>query len=156
MMILMEVETPAISIYSRALAEAKVELLKLTYEIESLSKRKAQIEAVIANLTPLLPQVASPTLNFPKQDIPVVSTALLEQPIWKSILQSLNGNEDSFSVRDAIDALERIGRPIESPNRFQIVRAVLKKKTDNFEQIKPGVFAIKRKEKEVPSEEKTS
>jgi len=142
-------------VYSRALTEAKNELLDLSSQVEALLKRKAQLEAVIANLAPLIPQ-ANPTLNFPKQDIPVVATTLPPQPIWKSILLSINGKGDGFTVKDALQGLERIGRPIESPNRFQIVRAVLTKKTENFKQIGPGVFAIKGNEKEVPSEEKTS
>jgi hypothetical protein len=149
-------DVPSNSIYSRALAEAKSELLAVGYEIEALSKRKEQLEAVIANLSPLLPQAASPTLNFPKQEISVVSPSLPPQPIWKSILQSINGKGDSFTVKDALQGLERIGRPIESTNRFQIVRAVLTKKTENFIQTGPGVFAVKRNEKEVSPIEKTS
>jgi len=143
------------NIYSRALAEARSELLSLSLEMEWRLKRKAQLEAVIANLEPLLPQTV-PTLNFPKQEIPVVSTALPSQPIWKSILLSINGKGESFTVKDAVQALERIGRPVESQNRFQIVRSVLTKKTENFTQIGPGMFAVKGKEKEVPSIEKTS
>jgi hypothetical protein len=144
------------NIYSRALAEAKSELSGITYEIETLTKRKAQLEAVVANLAPLLPQV-SPTLKFPPAEN-VVSSSLPPQPIWKSILLGINGKGDSFTVKDAIEALERIGRPVESPNRFQIVRNVLKKKTENFESLSTGVFRVRRaeQEKEVASEEGTS
>lgn len=145
------------SIYARALAEAKQEHLAICFQLDTMTKRKEQLEAVIANLSPLLPQEASPTLDFPKQEPPVLRAALAPQPIWKSILQAINGKGESFTVKDALQALERIGRPIESPNKFQIARAVLKKKTENFKQIAPGTFAVvRRNEKEVPSEEKTS
>ena len=135
------------NIYSRALAEAKNELTSIRFEIESLTKRQAQLEAVIANLTPLLPQAAL-TLNFPKVDVPVVSSTLPPQPIWKSILLSINGKASAFTVKDALMGLERIGRPVESPNKFQIVRAVLTKKTMNFEQTGPGVFRVKSSEED--------
>lgn len=142
------------NIYSRALAEAKNELAGIRYEIETLTRRQAQLEAVISNLSPLLPQVA-PTLNFPPAER-VVSTAVPTQPIWKSIVMSINGKGDNFTVKDAIEALARIGRPVESPNRFQIVRNVLKKKTENFEQIDQSTYRLKIKEKEASTEEKTS
>lgn len=146
-----------VSIYARALAEAKQELLTVGLQMSSLIKRKEQLEAVIANLSPLLPEPTKPTLNFPQGDLPPIPAALPPQPIWKSIIQSINGKSDGFTVKDALQALERIGRPIESPNRFQICRAVLKKKTDNFEQTAPGKFVVKkRNEKEVSPEEKTS
>ena len=42
----------------------------------------------------------------------------------------------------------------ESPNRMQIVRNVLMKKTENFEQIGAGLFRVKKSpiEKEAPEE----
>jgi hypothetical protein len=152
----LEMDVPSSNIYARALAEAKQELLTVHHQIDTLAKRMEQLEALIANLSPLLPPEKSPTLNFPEQKLPVTAAVLPPQPIWKSILQAINGKGESFSVKDALQALERIGRPIESPNKFQIARAVLKKKTENFKQIAPGTFAvIKRNEKEVLSEEKT-
>jgi hypothetical protein len=144
------------SIYARALAEAKQELLALRLQMEALTKREEQVEALIANLAPLLPEPAKPTLNFPQSDLPAIPAALPPQPIWKSIVQSINGKGEGFTVKDALQALERIGRPVESPNRFQIVRAVLTKKTQNFTQIGPGMFAlVDRNEKEVSPEEET-
>jgi hypothetical protein len=131
-------------IYARALAEAKGELLSLSHQIDGLSKRKAQVEAVIANLEPLIPQNPAPTLNLFMPDVPIVSNGLPSQPIWKSILLSISDKSDSFSVKDALQALDRIGRGIESPNRFQIVRAVLTKKTENFERIGVGLFRVRK------------
>lgn len=138
----MDVPSPN-TIYARALAEAKQEHLSLCLQVEALMRRKEQLEAVIANLSPLLPEPKNdPTLNFPQGEIPGIATPLAPQPIWKSIVQAINGKRDAFTVKDALQALERIGRTIESPNRFQIVRAVLTKKTQNFKQIGPGLFAL--------------
>ncbi len=136
-------------IYSRALGQARNELEALRGDFERIAKKKAQLEAFIANTEPLVPARA-PTLDFPEQEsgaftLPVKETPV---PIWKSITLAINGKGQSFSVKDAIQALERIGRPVDSPNKFQIVRAVLKKKTDNFEQIAPGLFRMKPKGQE--------
>jgi hypothetical protein len=156
-MFCMDVPSPN-TIYARALAEAKQELLALCLQVEAMMRRKEQLEAVIANLTPLLPEPKSdPTLNFPEGEIPAIAVPLPPQPIWKSIVQAMNGKNDAFTVKDALQALERIGRPIESPNRFQIARAVLTKKTQNFKQIGPGLFAlVDHDETEVSPEEKNS
>jgi hypothetical protein len=135
-------------IYSRALAEAKNELANLRVEFDRLAKRKAQLEAFITNTEPLLPAKPA-TLHFPPEVIenppfPVPKFPQEEVPIWKAIVLSINGKGESFNVKDALEGLERIGRPVESPNKFQIVRAVLIRKTDYFEQIGPGLFALKK------------
>lgn len=137
-------ETTATSIYTRALTEAQTELVGIRQEYDRLAKRKAQLEALIANLTPLLPASAN-VLGFPEDaadDYQIGEKPL--QPIWKSILQSINGKHNSFSVKDALEGLERIGRGVDSPNKFQIVRAVLIRKTENFEKIGPGEFRVKK------------
>jgi hypothetical protein len=145
------------NVYGRALAAAYTELNALNVEFDKLAARKAKLEAFIANTEPLVPE-DSPSLPFAMEKVHPPPTKLLSQPIWKSIIYSINGKGDSFSVRDALDALARIGKPVQSPNNFQIVRAVLKKKTDNFEQISPGLFRVKKaeREKEVIPEETTS
>jgi hypothetical protein len=147
------------SIYGRALAEAKTELESLRVDWERIARRKSQLEAFIANTEPLVP-VNEPSLEFPKQESPafLIPTKPISIPIWKSITQSINGKSESFSVKDALEGLARINRPIESPNRAQIVRNVLMKKTQNFEQIAAGLFKVKSgsKEKEASSEEKAS
>jgi hypothetical protein len=149
-------------IYSRALAEARNELENLRVDFEKIAKRKAQLEAFIANTEPLVParDERKAALDFADLELPPFNLPTKEPrvPIWKSITLAINGKGESFSVRDALDALERIGRPVVSPNNFQIVRAVLKKKTENFEQIKPGLFRMKKagREKEASSEEKAS
>jgi len=150
-------EATQISIYGRALAEAQGDLAEVQGEIELLLKKKDRLEAFIANTEPLLPKVetasAKLSLNFPKQETPkrTIST-LPAQPIWKSIVRSINGKGSEFTVKDALEALDRIGRGVNSPNRFQIVRAVLAKKTENFVKLGPGKFALKGKQKEASEE----
>jgi hypothetical protein len=148
-------QTPA-SIYYRALIEAQQELLDVQNQIQGLSKRREQLEAVIANLSPLVPQMQSPL--FPIAKTSTVASPSLPQPIWKSILQSITDKANGFTVRDALQGLERTGRPIQSKNRFQIVRSALKNKTDYFTQIAPGLFVVidRSNEKEADSEETTS
>ena len=133
-------ETLANQVYARALDEAKSELLVLSHQIDALAKRKSQVEAVIANLAPLLPQ-SIPLDRASKT--PQIPLNLGNEPLWKSIRLSINGKGDSFTVKDALEALERIGRPVESPNRVQIVRSTLSKKTGKFKQIGPGRFAVR-------------
>ena len=134
-------QTTPTSIYTRAFAEAQTELVAIRNDYDRLAKRKAQLEALIANLAPLLP-VDEKIADKATDDYEIVPKP--PQPIWKSVLQSINGKHDSFSVKDALEALERIGRGVDSPNKFQIVRAVLIRKTDNFEKIGPGEFRVKK------------
>ena len=129
------------SIYGKAIAEAKSELALLSLEYDKLAKRKAKLEAFIAYAEPLVP-VTLTALSDAVEPL-LASAKVPSVPIWRSIINSINGKRDSFSVREALDALESIGKPVKSPNKFQIVRTVLKKKTDNFEQIAPGLFRVK-------------
>ena len=136
-------------LYSRALAQARNELETLRQEFEAIAKRKAQLEAFIANTEPLVP-IRKATLEFPQNELPVFNIPPEPEPtpIWKSIVLSINGKGNRFTVKDAVQSLERIGRGIQSPNKHKIVRAVLKKKTMNFEEIETGVFRVKKTEKE--------
>jgi hypothetical protein len=150
---------PQPDIYVQALTKAKQELAGLNLQFDTLRRRKEQLEAFIANTEPLLPDPVKAAGEQPLRSKPLFDTPKQAPvPIWKSIVVSINGKADSFSVNDAIAALLRIGRPVESPNRVQIVRNVLMKKTENFEQTAPGRFRVKKsiKEKEAIPEEKAS
>jgi hypothetical protein len=145
------------NVYERALAKAKSDLAALSVEFDKIAKKKAQLEAFIANAEPLLAMPQVPVSIAYKPLAP--QEKVIPTPIWKSILNSINGKGASFTVHDAVAALDRIGKAPESPNRVQIVRNVLLTKKDNFEQIGPGRFRIKprdQEEKEVASEKGTS
>jgi hypothetical protein len=144
------------NIYGRALAEAKAELQSLRVEFDRLSKRKVQLEAFIANAEPLIPAPSEgPSLAFPVQEGPVHAFPEQKQktPLWKAITLSINGKRDGFTVRDALDGLERIGHEVSSPNRFQIVRAVLIRKTELFRKLDtPGMYAVIQPERKAAEE----
>ncbi|HEX3663377.1 MAG TPA: hypothetical protein VHU89_18220 [Acidobacteriaceae bacterium] len=132
------------SIYSRAVAEAKGELAGIRVEYERLAKRKAQLEAFIANGEPLLPPEKEATLRFPTAPPPTFEIPSQEEtPIWKAVVLSINGKHNRFTVKDGLEGLERIGRPIQSKNKFQILRAVLMRRPDVFEKIGKGLFRVK-------------
>ena len=138
------------NIYARALAEAKAELQSLRTEFDRISKRKVQLEAFIANTEPLIPvPLPEPELAFPVQEgLPPLAEEKQKIPLWKAITLSINGKRDGFTVRDALDGLERIGRGVNSPNKFQIVRAVLIRKTELFRRLDtPGMYAVVKSER---------
>ena len=122
------------TIYGQAISEAKAELASMSAEFEKLAKRKARLEAFITNGEPL----ATPEGAFTPQDINDKN-----MPIWKAITLSINGKGTGFTVNDALQALERIGRPVDGKNRFQTVRNVLKRKDDVFVKVGVGKFALK-------------
>jgi hypothetical protein len=126
------------SIYEQGVQFAKRELASLTVEFEKLAERKQRLEAYIAIAEPLITGKSSKTANgAPSSSLPPGI------PIWKAIKLSINGKGSEFSVKDALEALERIGRPVTGKNNFQIVRKVLTDKTDEFDKIGIGKYALK-------------
>jgi hypothetical protein len=85
------------------------------------------------------------------------------QPLWKAIINAMNGKKSDFTVPDALAALERTGRHINSPNRLNIVRNTLIQ-NKAFRRISPGHYCVvgyeslqtRSNEEEVSPEEKTS
>jgi hypothetical protein len=143
----------SLSIYDRAVREAKAELQTVKADFERLAKRKAVLEAFILNAEPLLPEGKNePRLQFPVPSA-TAPPASDDPPIWKAITLAINGKASGFTVIDALQALERIGRPVTSTNKFQIVRAVLVRKTDVFRKISAGRYAVigQEEHKEVPA-----
>jgi len=146
-------QTP-VSVYARALTEARNQLRDLRVEIEGMVKLSAQLEAFIANAEPLVPEPdkASPVLEFPtaenREESSGIKVETPQMPLWKLLTLAINGKGLSFSVKDALEALERIGRPITSPNKFQIVRNAILHKENVFRQIGPGLYAVRKVEEE--------
>lgn len=123
-------------------------------ELRSIEVRKAQLEAFIANAAPLL----SKSSDTPRPSIPAAKSPRKPSnrlpardrhapgggdPLWKSILLSINGKHAEFSIREALQALDRMGRGIDSKSADQIVRSTLKRKTEYFEKIGTGRFRVK-------------
>jgi hypothetical protein len=128
--------------YEQALAKAKADLSGVLNDITRLAQQKAYLESFIA-VTERMVNPLSLVAGVPPK---AVAIERHPQPIWKSIVQNIGDKADSFSVNDAIEALDRAGHTIESVNnKFQIVRTVLMKKTENFEKLTvPGRFRIKK------------
>jgi hypothetical protein len=110
--------------YREALVKAEEELRGLE---ESIRLRKERLQRSIASLKELLGD--TPPVDAPK------SPESSEEPdlkIWQRVQLWLNGRHMKFSVKDALAGLEQMGHPIDSPNRFQIMRQALKKKPTVF------------------------
>jgi hypothetical protein len=141
------------TIYEMALSNAKAELQALRVQFDTLAKRKEQLEAFIANTEPLV-VVGSQIRVFTVKEREAVAGEEIEKaaPLWKTIKFAINGKGNAFNVSDAIAALERIGKPVKSPNKIQIVRNALIKRPDTFRKLSPGNYAVIRPPKEESTE----
>jgi hypothetical protein len=134
--------SPNPTIYEMALSNAKAELQTLRTQFDTLAKRKEQLEAFIANTEPLVAAASQVRVFTVKREIFAGGEVEKSMPLWKTIKLAINGNGSAFSVGDAIAALERIGKPVKSPNKIQIVRNALIKRTDTFIKLSPGTYAV--------------
>jgi hypothetical protein len=126
--------------YSIALKDAREELDQAISQKKSLDLRVAQLEAVIAQLQALVdssPAPASKPLFEPPARVQATGSPT---PLWKAIVDSLNGFKGNFTVPIAVKSLERTGRHIESKNRLNIVRNTLKQREDIFGRHEPEKF----------------
>ena len=75
-------------------------------------------------------------------------------PLWRAIIASLNGKKGDFTVPDALTALERAGRFINSPNKKSIIRNALKQKPDKFRRLPvAGHYAVRDNDHHAENEE---
>lgn len=130
-----------------ALSNATAELQSIKGQFDSLARRKEQLEAFIADARALIGAPAQLRLTA------IVAPAVpngndTNAPLWKQIKFAINGKANAFSVSDAIDALKRIGKPVASPNRIQIVRNAIIKRPDTFRKLSPGMYTVVQSEVE--------
>jgi hypothetical protein len=119
--------------------------------LKGIQLRIAQLDSLVAQLEALTgpPKPESGQLfETPKPSLPPVVVSPAKEvpqaqiPLWKAIVNSLNGKKGDFTVPEAIAALERTGRHIESPNRTQIVRNTLIQ-NKNFGRLEvPGHYYV--------------
>jgi hypothetical protein len=145
------------SAYQTALTEAREELVVVNREAKRLTLRASQLEAVVAQLEALIASAEpSPVPLFDAASVPVPSatpeTKESQLPLWKAILAALNENKGDFSVPDAIKALERTGRHIESKHRLNIVRNTMIQRDDIFGRHRTGRYFVRGFEGEVIEE----
>lgn len=138
--------------YHLAIEQARQELAEAQLRLKSLTLRVSQLEAVVTQLEALTaPKTASPdasqlgiaALNSaPPLSLVAPSAHQSDiQPLWKAIINALNGKKSDFTVPDALAALERTGRHINSPNRLNIVRNTLIQ-NKAFRRIKQGHYCV--------------
>jgi hypothetical protein len=94
-------------------------------------------------------KINAPTLFETAKPIvaPVPTTALTERsstqpPLWKAIINALNGKKADFTVPEALAALERNGRRMLSPNRLNIIRNTLIQ-NKAFGRLSPGHYYVR-------------
>ena len=136
------------SAYQTALAEAKEELVVVNREAKRLTLRSSQLEAVVAQLEALIASAEpSPVPLFDAASVPVPSAPPVAKepqlPLWKAIVAALNENKSDFTVPDAIKALERLGRRIESKHRLNIVRNTMIQRDDIFGRLATGHYFVR-------------
>jgi hypothetical protein len=138
--------------YQLAIEQARKELSEAQAKLKSLNLRVSQLEAVVAQLealtTPKSPSPNPAQLGM-VENAPslaglakiVLPTTADTQPLWKAIINALNGKKSDFTVPDALHALERTGRYISSPNRLNIVRNTLIQ-NKAFRRISAGHYCV--------------
>jgi hypothetical protein len=145
----------------KELAEAQQKLKTFSLRVSQLESLVAQLEAITLNAQEALPppNLFELTARMPEPAAGIHSKPE-PPPLWRAIINALNGKKSGFTVPEAIAALERTGRHIASPNRSNIVRnTVIHNKA--FGRLGSGRYYVlgyltTGNEKEVPSEEKTS
>lgn len=147
---------PFMDAYRLALEAARSELAGTQQRLKSLTLRVSQLESVVAQLEAITgdtgtPPVPSLPFQAPQQTIATTPIAPIfdKVPLWKAIINALNGKKGNFTVPEAIAALERTGRHIISQNRVNIVRNTLIQ-NKAFARIEPGRYCV------VGYEDKTS
>jgi len=120
--------------YRLAIDQARTELAEAQQKLKALTLRVSQLESVVTQLEALTVTSSIPKLptqfELPKPSVPAApasvtvpaNTPEVQPPLWKAIINALNGKKSDFTVPDALAALERTGRRIASPNRLNIIR----------------------------------
>lgn len=123
--------------YRLALDQGRKELAQAQQSLKALSLRVSQLESIIAQLevftggnepvpAPSLFEAPEsrlpPVQNLVQVEHPSVQQPSVQAPLWKAIINALNGKKSDFTVPEAVAALERTGRRMLSPNRLNIVR----------------------------------
>ena len=142
--------------YGLALDQARKELAAAQPTLKALMLRVSQLESFVAQaeaLTggkPSVPSSSSPTL-FEASKPPVANAPVAvpsdktttQPPLWKAIINALNGKKGDFTVPDALEALERTGRRIESQNRMNIIRNTIIQRKNEFGRLKTGHYFVR-------------
>jgi hypothetical protein len=138
------------------LAEAQKSLKVLTLRVSQLESIVAQLEAFTGGNTPTSDpfQLEIPRLvSTPVQTSSALQRTSVPPPLWKAIINALNGKKGNFTVPEAIAALERTGRHIFSENRTNIVRNTLIQ-NKAFGRLSPGHYYVMGYEEGIATNDK--
>lgn len=130
--------------YESALTDARKELGAAKLQQEAITLRIERLEAFIAHAAALIEPRSAPLFaaaNVPVP-LPVVEDAS-DGPLWKVLIMALNGKKPRFTVPEAVAALDRIGRKINSKNRGTIVRNAIKDKPLLFGRHGAGFYFVR-------------
>lgn len=133
-----------------AIEEAKQELKYVSSEISALAAKRKQLESFITTGRLL----AGKTLRQqpPTPEIPRVSDRSSHSNSWPEAPRKTTAQNaiDAFrkigrpmATRDIVEALAKQGTPIRGEFPRATVRSVLSTKSDIFERLSPGIWALK-------------
>jgi len=112
--------------YQLALEQGRRELSTAQKELKTLQLRVSQLESIVTQLEAFTSvNSTEDSSQFSLLDVSPITTSNMssdQPPLWKAIINALNGNKGDFTVPQAVAALERTGRVIASTNRNNIVR----------------------------------
>jgi len=139
--------------YELALEQARKELTEAQTAQRHIALRVAQLEAVVTQLQALIAKGSAGT-SAPLFDSSASAgespapaspqrTEIAEWPLWKAIINALNGQKGDFTVPQALKALERNGRTVPSRNRLNIIRNTLIQRNDLFGRSATGHYFVR-------------
>jgi hypothetical protein len=149
--------------FQLALAQGREELLKAQQTLKEMNLRVSQLESVVTQLEALTAGAATsdsskpnaPTLFETPRTIIATGRVVahagrvgIQPPLWRAIINALNGKKANFTVPEALAALERNGRRMLSPNRLNIIRNTLIQ-NKAFGRLSPGHYYVKGFETEI-------
>ena len=131
--------------YESAFNDAREELSRAKQQQEAIGLRIERLEAFIAHAAALIEPRTAPL--FAAASVSVPTPPAIEDssrdPLWKVLITALNGKKGRFTIPEAVAALDRIGRVINSKNRGTIVRNAIKDKPALFGRHEVGYYYVK-------------
>jgi hypothetical protein len=131
--------------YESALREARSELAAAKAQRETLDLRIERLEAFIIHAAALASPRTAPLFESVSVPVPtpIAGGGVSDGPLWKVLIAALNGKKGRFTVPEAVAALDRIGRKINSKNRGTIVRNAIKDKPSLFGRYSEGQYFVR-------------
>jgi len=135
-----------------AIAEAKQELKYVISEITAFTTRRSQLETFIESgqllgksLRPetQLPKATKAQSQPPKPAQPVAWPNALRRENWRNTVEVLKKAGRPLTANEIVKALAERGTPIGGEHQRESVRSMIARKSDVFEKVGPGFWALK-------------